>query len=60
LWNIDDAAVAAAHGVDLTQWPHAFGDVIDRIAPRFARYEPLLHAAGVMQGMLSGLERKNC
>jgi len=34
--------------------------VIDRIAPRFARYEPVRHAAGLMLGMLSGLERKNC
>jgi SRSO17 transposase len=34
--------------------------VIDRIAPRFRRYEPLRHAGGLMLGMLSGLERKNC
>jgi SRSO17 transposase len=34
--------------------------VIDRIAPRFARYEPLRHAAELMLGMLSGLDRKNC
>ena len=34
--------------------------MIDRIAPRFARYEPLRHAAGLMLGMLSGLDRKNC
>jgi len=34
--------------------------VIDRIAPRFARYEPLRHAAELMTGMVSGLDRKNC
>ncbi len=34
--------------------------MIDRIAPRFARNEPLRHAAGLMQGPLAGLERKNC
>jgi len=34
--------------------------VIDRIAPRFARYEPLRHAAELVLGMVSGLDRKNC
>jgi SRSO17 transposase len=34
--------------------------VIDRIAPRFARHEPLRHAAALMAGMVSGLDRKNC
>jgi SRSO17 transposase len=34
--------------------------VIDRIAPRFARYEPLRHAGELMLGLLSGLDRKNC
>ena len=34
--------------------------MIDRIAPRFSRYEPLRHAAGLMLGMISGLDRKNC
>ena len=34
--------------------------MIDRIAPRFSRYEPVRHAAGLMLGMLSGLDRKNC
>jgi SRSO17 transposase len=38
----------------------AFGEVIDRIAPRFTRYEPLRHAAGLMQGLVAGLDRKNC
>ena len=34
--------------------------MIDRIAPRFRRYEPLRHAAELMAGMVSGLDRKNC
>jgi SRSO17 transposase len=53
-------AAAAAHRVDPDRWQAAFGAVIDRIAPRFARYEPVRHAAGLMLGMLSGLDRKNC
>ena len=44
--NIEDAAVAAAHSVDPDRWWAGFGEVIDRIAPRFARYEPVRHAAG--------------
>ena len=54
------AAVAAADSVDPDRWWTAYGAVIDRIAPRFRRYEPLRHAGGLMLGMLSGLERKNC
>ena len=57
---MDNAAVAAAHRVDPDRWQTAFGAVLDRIESRFARYEPLRHAAGLMLGMLSGLERKNC
>jgi SRSO17 transposase len=58
--NNRDAAVAAAHSVDPDRWWTAYGAVIDRIAPRFSRYEPLRHAGGLMLGLLSGLERKNC
>jgi SRSO17 transposase len=60
VWNKEKAAVAAAHRVDPDRWWTAYGAVIDRIAPRFSRYEPLRHAAGLMLGMLSGLDRKNC
>jgi SRSO17 transposase len=60
VWNKNAAAVAAQDSVDVGRWQEGFGEVIDRIAPRFARYEPLRHAAGLMQGMLAGLERKNC
>lgn len=52
--------MAAGDSVDVARWESAFGEVIDRIASRFARYEPLRHAAGLMQGMLAGLDRKNC
>jgi len=54
------AAVAAVHSVDPDRWWTEFSAVIDRIAPRFCRYEPLRHAAELMAGMVSGLDRKNC
>jgi len=54
------AAVAAAHSVDADRWQTEFSAVIDRIAPRFRRYEPLRHAGELMAGMVSGLDRKNC
>ena len=60
VWNNRFAAVAAAHSVDPRRWQTAFGAVLDTIESRFARYEPLRHAAGLMLGMLAPLERKNC
>ena len=54
------AAVAAAHRVDPDRWWTEFSAVLDRIAPRFARYVPLRHASELMAGMVSGLDRKNC
>ena len=54
------AAVAAAHSVNPDRWQTEFSAVLDRIAPRFARYEPLRHAGELMAGMVSGLDRKNC
>ncbi len=56
----DTAAVAAAHSVSVDRWQTAFSEVIDLIAPRFARYEPLRHAVGLIEGMVCGLDRKNC
>jgi hypothetical protein len=53
-------AAAAAHSLDADRWWTEFGTVIDRIAPRFSWYEPLRHAAGLMLGMILGLDRKNC
>jgi SRSO17 transposase len=60
VWNNEIAAMAAAHRVDPDRWWTQFGALIDRIGPRFSRYEPLRHAAGLMLGMVSGLDRKNC
>jgi len=54
------AAVAAAHSVDPDRWWTEFSAVLDRIAPRFRRYEPLRRAGELMAGMVSGLDRKNC
>jgi SRSO17 transposase len=54
------AAVTAAHSVDPDRWQTEFSAVLDRIAPRFARYEPLRRAGELMAGMVSGLDRKNC
>jgi SRSO17 transposase len=58
--TIEYAAVAAVHSVDPDRWQTEFSAVIDRIAPRFRRYEPLRHAGALMAGMVSGLDRKNC
>ena len=60
MWNNQNAAVAAAQSVNPEAWWTAFGEVVDRIESRFRRYEPLRHAGGLMLGMLSGLDRKNC
>jgi SRSO17 transposase len=54
------AAVAAVHSVDPDRWWTEYSALIDRIAPRFARYEPLRHAGELILGMVSGLGRKNC
>ena len=54
------AAVVAAHSGDPDRWQTGFSAVIDRIAPHFARYEPLLHVGELMAGMVSGFDHKNC
>jgi len=53
-------ALAAAHSIDPDHWWDSFGALLDRIGPRFKRYEPLRHASSLMVGLLSGLDRKNC
>lgn len=58
--NNENAALAAVHSVDPDRWWDGFGALLDRIRPRFARYEPARHAGALMQGLLSGLDRKNC
>jgi hypothetical protein len=60
VWNRKLAAVAAAASADPGVWWDGFGALMDRIAPRFARCEPFRHAAGMVQGLMSSLERKNC
>jgi SRSO17 transposase len=60
VWNNRDAAVAVAHSVRPDRWWDGFAEVLDRIGSRFARYEPRRHAAALMLGLLSGLDRKNC
>ena len=54
------AAPSGAVSIDPDDWLDGFGALMDRIRPRFARYEPARHAAGLMLGLLSNLERKNC
>lgn len=56
----ENAAVAAASSVDPDRWHAEFSAVLDRIAPRFARHEPLRHAGELMAGMVAGIDRKNC
>ena len=43
----------------VVQWAHAISQLHARIAPRFARAEPRRRALAYLQGILSGIERKN-
>lgn len=54
------AALTAELSIDPHDWLEEFGALADRIRPRFARYESARHAAGLVLGLLSNLERKNC
>jgi SRSO17 transposase len=56
----EDAAVAAAHSIDIDQWRWGFDEVMGRIAPRFVRCEPLRNAGALMLGLVSNMDRKNC
>ena len=58
--TIELAAVTAVDSVNPDRWRAEFSVVLDRIASRFTRYEPLRHAGELMAGMISGLDRKNC
>jgi SRSO17 transposase len=60
VWNNENAALAAAHRIDLGLWWDEFGALQDRIRHRFSRYEPARRAGALMLGLLSGLDRKNC
>jgi len=55
-----NAALAAVNRISPDHWWDQFGALLDRIRPRFARYEPARHAGALMLGLLSGLDRKNC
>ena len=58
--TIQSAALTAAFSIDPDDWLDEFGALMDRIGPWFARYESARHAASLMLGLLSNLERKNC
>jgi SRSO17 transposase len=58
--EICDAAVAAAHSIDIDEWQRGFDEVLDRIARRFARCETRRNAGALMLGMVSNIDRKNC
>ena len=60
MWTDEDAAVAAAYRVDVDLWRSGFDEVLDRIAPRFGRCEPLRNAGALMLGLVSDIGRKNC
>ena len=54
------SALAAEKSIEPDRWWDEFGALLDRIRPRFRRYEPARHAVPLMLGLLSGLDRKNC
>jgi SRSO17 transposase len=56
----ESAAAAAAFSVDVDQWRAGFDEVLEQIAPRFARCETLRNAGALMLGLVSDLGRKNC
>ena len=57
MWTDEDAAVAAAYRVDVDLWRSGFDEVLDRIAPRFGRCEPLRNAGALMLGLVSDIGR---
>ena len=60
VWNKIPAAVAASHSVDVQQFRVELAEAIGSISGRFARREPLAHAADLVLGLVSPLETKNC
>ncbi len=49
VWNNESAAVAVGNRVSPQRWWDGFGEVMDRIGSRLARYEPRRHAAALMR-----------
>lgn len=60
MWNFEPSAVAAGDSVDPARWSAEFASAVGRISGRFARREPLAHAADLVAGLVAPLERKNC
>ena len=60
VWNTEIAAVAADKRVNPEAWWRSFAELMDRISPRFTRYEPRRRAGSLLLGLMSGLDRKNC
>jgi len=56
----NDAAVTAAHSIDIGEWQRGFEELLDRIGSRFTRCEPWRNAGALMLGLLSDIGRKNC
>jgi len=56
----NDAAVTAAHSIDVDQWQRGFEELLERIGQRFARCEPWRNAGALVLGLLSDIDRKNC
>lgn len=60
MWNKDDAAVAAAHSVDVAGWESLLGELLGRCARRFRRQSSWYRAGAMVRGLLAGIDRKNC
>lgn len=60
MWNKKPVAVAADHRVATGRWEAELASTVGRISGRFARREPLAHAADLVAGLVAPLERKNC
>ncbi|WP_163698543.1 hypothetical protein [Mycolicibacterium sarraceniae] len=52
-----NAALTAPLSIDPGDWLDEFVALMDRVRPRFVRCEPARHAAGLMLGLMSNLER---
>jgi DDE superfamily endonuclease len=56
----ENRVVAVGHSVEPVALRAVFEEVMARIAGRFGRVEPRRTARWVVEGLLSGLERKTC
>jgi hypothetical protein len=52
--------VAACHSVDPAGWRVILDEAVTRVADRFVRAEPRRTAGQLVEGLLSGVERKTC